>query len=84
MCCVSENFPWRKTSWIGGGSKKFSRGSFSPHSAESFRRRKPFLFHYCRASRKFGSQGGGIKIFRRNFFPHSAEKIRRGYPIVFQ
>ena len=36
------------------GGIKISRGSFLPHSAQSFRRGKPLLFHYGRVSKKFG------------------------------
>ena len=42
LCCVSENFWWRKSLWIrsggGGGVSKFSVENFLSHSAEKIRR----------------------------------------------
>ena len=40
----------------------------------------PFLFHYFRLPKKFGSEAGGGKsmIFHRKIWSHSAEKNLRG------
>ena len=62
------------------GSTKNSRGSFLPQSAQSFRRGKPLLFHYCRVSKNLDKRVGVSRFFVENFLPLSAENFRRGVP----
>ena len=51
-----------------------------PHSAESFRRGKHFLFYYCRVSKSLDKRVGVSRFSVETFFPHTAESFRRGVP----
>ena len=49
-----------------------------PHSAESLRRGKPLLFHYCRVSKRLDKRVGVSNFSVEKFMPHSAEVFHRG------
>ena len=52
LCCVSENFWFRKSLWIRGGGEvlRFSVEYFLSHSAENFVK-EPLGVHYFRVSK---------------------------------
>ena len=80
LCCVSENFWWRKTLWVRrrGKYQDFPWKNFFVSQCRKNSQGNPLGCHWFRVSKNFMLQRVMSRFSIENFLSHSTETFRRG------